>query len=768
MASFEPSIQVQRAVSLLQKHRYVLSARIVEVDGKIGLTRVAVELPVELPSGWVAQRQSPNGVRSVETVTFNFSTAYPLRAPLITLRDDFNRSLPHIYPGSAPGPVRPCIYDGDLSELLQQGGIWAIVDHLCHWLDNAATDSLIESRQGWEPIRRDEVGDWIVANAGDLQHFGDQKGHPFHVFRDVWFILMPRIEEPASRRFFYGDIGPNVKVTETLEGFSIRTDDKKSVGHSIGVIVHPGKNKSASPFVTDVYVPDSVRTAEDLANAAQQYGCERGLSSALGRLRYCLSASPAKEKLPLVIVFCARRPFQVIGTGSRIELVPYLTELRACFDKTTTVYPLSHRDSVEIDLLRRLSGTDDKARERKQLVQLGCGSLGSKIAVHLARGGDGPTCIADFAFLKPHHAARHALLPRQRDSDGTWAGSKAEAVAEVLGGLGQTPKVVDQDIRLIRPESEHFRSLFPKNLWAVVNSTASLAVRERLSSISPDILPARVIETSLWGTSRAGLITVEGSGRNPSSTDLTANAYLLLSEDETLRQSVLACKDQIGRQLVGQGCGSATMVISDMRISLFAASMAQAINSMQREGLPIDGKIWLGAISTDGMNLNWMEYTLAPTKIVKVDNADGWTLRILPRAQSKIAAECLHYPVVETGGIMTGFVSEVQRAVTIADVIPAPCDSIRSAEKFVLGVKGVNRILERYVELTGGSLYCVGTWHSHLLQQGPSPTDYATGELIADLNPFPLAMLVKTPSGFRGLVTNARGSDGSIEHNFAS
>ena len=43
-------------------------------------------------------------------------------------------------------------------------------------------------------------------------------------------------------------------------------------------------------------------------------------------------------------------------------------------------------------------------------------------------------------------------------------------------------------------------------------------------------MPARVIETSLFAGGGVGTITVEGPGRNPSTTDLIAEFYAILHE----------------------------------------------------------------------------------------------------------------------------------------------------------------------------------------------------------------------------------------------
>lgn len=74
-----------------------------------------------MPNAWMADGVSPNGVRAIEPVTLVFPAAFPLKAPLIFLRADFDRSLAHVQPGSPDEPPAPCIYDGSLLELLQHG-----------------------------------------------------------------------------------------------------------------------------------------------------------------------------------------------------------------------------------------------------------------------------------------------------------------------------------------------------------------------------------------------------------------------------------------------------------------------------------------------------------------------------------------------------------------------------------------------------------------------------------------------------------------------
>ena len=58
----------------------------------------------------------------------------------------------------------PCVYDGPLEDLLHQegDGLSEILNQLSEWLGKASIGDLIDSKQGWEPIRRDNTFGWMV------------------------------------------------------------------------------------------------------------------------------------------------------------------------------------------------------------------------------------------------------------------------------------------------------------------------------------------------------------------------------------------------------------------------------------------------------------------------------------------------------------------------------------------------------------------------------------------------------------------------------
>ena len=297
---------------------------------------------------------------------------------------------------------------------------------------------------------------------------------------------------------------------------------------------------------------------------------------------------------------------------------------------------------------------------------------------------------------------------------------------------------------------ERARDAWSRDSWAVVNATASLAVREALGA--SEAIPARVVEMSLFTGGRVGTITVEGPARNPNTTDLTAAFYAILQDRPDLGSIVLNRDSSVSRRSTGHGCGSLTMAMSDGRVSLFAAGMSEYLLASQREGLPEGGgEVLIGRLSNDGLGVEWEHWRIPPVTAVQTRNGDVWRVHIHARALSKMHEEVARWSEVETGGVLVGKLSEVARVAHVVDVVEAPEDSRRTSNEFVLGTQVLRQRLQAYSERVDWSLYCLGTWHSHLSPGGPSDTDRATARAVSLARLTPSIFLILTPDGFHAL-----------------
>jgi integrative and conjugative element protein (TIGR02256 family) len=757
-------LAIRDGLKLLSQHPAAQKLSNLYKDEKNDSIKILVSLKIGLPSRWIADGKSPDGVLATEPVTFVFPADYPIHAPTVILRDDFDRSHAHIQPGAPDSPIIPCIYDGDLNELLQYRGLWEIVNQAISWLEKAATRTLIDPEQGWEPVRRDNLDHCIIADSSFLYSLVSQS-EKHHIFSFLYLKShLQKNNRSSTKYLIYGNIEKERLNISPLDPKSLkqnlfedRCSDNAVIGISIAIIVTPGKLPSGKFLISDQYSPETVTNLAELKQKAQAYGCKNALDTIICHLRKCAQTlSSHRSTFPVTIILCARRPHNLIGSDSNIELLPYITEIQLpkLFPKgdETPVYPAGHRESISPELLKRLSGETLSSAER-DVVLVGCGSLGSKIALHLARSGTAPSAVIDKGFLSPHNAARHALIPGPQIFQAGWLSSKAQALTEAIQGLGQSTKSYREDVTYAATDEALTKKLFPKKIWGIINATASLTVREAIASIPVSQLNSRTIETSLFGGGAVGIMSVEGNNRNPNSLDLIAEAYEFMRQDEFLSQTVFEDSDIIQFQEIGQGCGSATMIMSDARISLFAASMAQGIAQLRVNDFPtLNGRLLMGRLTEDEMGLSWEAVNIPPVYLVEIDNSP-WTVRISARANHKICQEYKFYPNIETGGILVGRVSEVSKTFLVTDVLPAPSDSKRLPNQFVLGTHDVSKMLQAYEASCKSALYCLGTWHTHLNASGPSQTDIRTAKLICESRIMPSILVIKNKSGYRAILS---------------
>ena len=754
MTGAGPDDAVRRALALISEHPGVEGVDAPLSDAASGATTVDVTFRVNLPSEWRRQGESPSGVRNREVVRFDFSAGYPLYPPTLSLREDFTRNLPHMQPWVKDGRPVPCICDGNTAELLHQDGLAGIVNQASLWLDNAALGRLIDPEQGWEPVRRDSLHDDVVADAGHLQGLVERRGG--WRFLKVSYL---KIGAADGDFFVHGQVLREVvKVNPASVGQHFREgeldgDAGLRCGASLALIAWPGNLPSGEAIVTGDYFPETVETIDGLKERAAMYGCGGELDSGLRWLQRCLSGWGEAGPFPMPVILLARRPMHLIGSTSPIELCPYMVEIwtPGLFGDggATAVRAAAHRHTISRPLLAGMAGRA-ATRERPRWALVGAGSLGSKLALHLARAGNGPEVVVDRSGMSPHNAARHALVPATGDMQYLWMDAKARNLCQALRGLDQDPTALVADAVAIAMDRKRAQGAWSRKSWAVVNATASLAVREAFG-VSEWIRP-RVVEASLFAGGRVGAVTVEGPGRNPSTTDLMAEFYAMLQEERELSSIVFDDRRAMARQGTGHGCGSLTMAMSDGRLSLFAAGMAEYLLGRQENGLPDEGgDVVIGRVSDDGLGMEWRAEGIPPVTVVEPKNGSPWRVHLHQRVLSKMHAEAARWPDAETGGVLMGRLSEVSRVAHVVDVVEAPEDSERSASEFILGMQGLRRRLQDYSTAVGWSLYSLGTWHSHLSPGGPSPTDRATARAVSLARLAPSIFVIMTPTGLEAL-----------------
>lgn len=753
---------VHRALTAAAAHSAVVTVGQSVVDPRTETLRVEIVFDTNPWSDWVAAGQSPTGVRPTEAVLFDFPSNYPETPPVPSLRPDFNRSLPHFQPFLHCGRPVPCLYDGSLVELLHRDGFWVLCDQMAEWLRRAANESLMDETHGWEPVRRDDLQVFLEADAEIMREIVDPRGG--HQVRRLDYLRT--LSEP--RTVVFGQIrgrivgfdrqstGDFLSERGGWDGF------KYLGGRSLALLVWAGQTEHGQLVECRRYLPESVSTAEHLEERAALYGCSKEFKDSVRRVHRAVGQFPWLRSFPLAIVFLVRRPFRLIGSDSNIEICPYMTSfaiLEADRDMTEAVAPAGHLQPLSCTLLSRMA-TGKRETTRRRWVLVGAGSVGSKIALHLARAGRGPAVVIDNQTMGAHNMARHALHPVAGDPS-SWLGRKAETLARTLCALDQPVESVFENAKALALSEERCSVLRRKDTWAIVNSTASIPVRNALAAL--DRAP-RVIETSLFAGGTVGVLTVNGHDGNPNTVDMMMEFYRQMADDACLSRMFANHTNSISRQEIGQGCGSMTMVMSDGRLSLYAAGMAEYLLRKHQEGLPADaGEILVGQLDQDGLGVTWCAHCVPPVRVVPATvSGEPWTVRVHHHAVDKMENETHQWRGVETGGIVMGCVSEVTKSISVVDVLPCPKDSKRSTSAFLLGIAGGQEEICAFRKRSNGFLDVVGTWHSHLADGEASKLDRDTARGLANEAKRPVLSLIRSPGGLTAWIADVDGAQAEV------
>ena len=280
---------LDRAVVLARAHPQVVSTSFHADEGRAAADLV---FHVNLASEFQRYGESRSGVRSTEPVRFHFPRDYPMQAPELSLRDDFSRNHPHMQPWLIDGRPVPCIYDGNLRELLHHEGFVGLLNQTAVWLDRAADGTLIDPDQGWEPVRRDSCDDHLIADADALRDLTScSKGYRFLRLGYVQSDSKARyvLGGISSKRFFWSN---RILLGSAASG---------GMRRSLALVVWPRAGSACKAVMCDTYLPETVDSVGALRRRAAEYHCLDELDDGLVNLKWRLSVHRDKGRSSLSV-----------------------------------------------------------------------------------------------------------------------------------------------------------------------------------------------------------------------------------------------------------------------------------------------------------------------------------------------------------------------------------------------------------------------------------------------------------------------------------
>lgn len=734
-------------VEQLRHHPSVYKVSDITPNGD-GSYLVEVVIAVQLPSRVRAAGVSATGVRDKEPVVFLFDKLWPFSAPDMGLRKDFPLHFPHINPHHKGELVHPCIYEGSTSELLQREGLEVLVDQLAIWLSKAAAGTLINFDQGWEPRRRDSVAGVLAFDADKLLTQLDKNGAP------IWLPVFYR----TFNDYFHGIVGERRQRQPLWFSAKSQNDglDRFVEGTTSALLIGV-KHVDGDAPIADSYQPESVQTLQDLYDTAVGFGIDVNKLSAALKSHLDGSRKHAKtfgwpDPFRIAVILAIRRPAPLISAfGRDVELLPYVVRYATTSDDRFTrdarVEPVSHEQTINPRLLRATSGTKDIVTEQT-LVIWGCGSLGSKIVLHLARAGFGDFVLVDRDRFSSHNMARHALIMRPERPLFPYKALMMKGLLDELGHDGGRP--VLEDIATLLCNEKQAKKAAPNSASFIIDTTASQEVLEVACGTGAiGKSAARYVRSALVSAGRCCFVALEGVSRNPRADDMQAMFFARVRNTPPLRELIEGYAAQEDRIFVGQNCSSVTTIIDDAHISRAASIASVQIERWLDVEPPKDGVLGIGVQDASGVGMQWHTVVCGETTVLSTASDGGWEVRVIQSVREQIEQDVAHWRPCETGGAIVGHVHWGRRCIVIGGLVDAPPDSKRTATRFLLGADGLEDALRTAHRDSQGYLHFIGTWHSHPTGGPISSVDEKTLDEIAKLGcGLPVISLVWTPAGF--------------------
>jgi integrative and conjugative element protein (TIGR02256 family) len=388
-------------------------------------------------------------------------------------------------------------------------------------------------------------------------------------------------------------------------------------------------------------------------------------------------------------------------------------------------------DRPEI-IVQRDAGTPAHLWRGRHVALLGCGAIGSTVAMLLSRAGVARLQLFDNGIVKP------GLVVRQIFDRHQIGYSKARATRTNVRYIDPKIEVVahHSNILGILRTVELVKDLCDTDV--VINATASPRVASALEFHFrewPKEHPP-ILSIAIGHKADAGVMTLAQRAVAGVTYDLDRRLKLEFARSPNghhLLEEFWPTKVEGSRLFQPEpGCSDPTFVGSAADIAVLTGRMLNVAS------------LWLGRNVTDraygfGMNVPPTPQTVAelpreaefcwPTDAIYADPRHGYQIRLSSAARAAMLSwmrksERLCGVDVETGGVLFGQIDDFLKVIWVTTAIGPPPDSTASTHGFICGTDGVALINEELVASSRGSVSFVGMWHTHPgSKPDPSPTD---------------------------------------------
>lgn len=382
--------------------------------------------------------------------------------------------------------------------------------------------------------------------------------------------------------------------------------------------------------------------------------------------------------------------------------------------ESVKLYPMNVVSNFDPYLAARMTGREQ--HDRRKVVMVGAGAVGSLVADTLSREGRFSWTIIDNDVLLPHNLARHAL-------SGPYVGCpKALGLQLHLekNVLGCTVEGIVADV--IKPAEQVEKvDLALDSADIILDAAASVPVSRYLCDLSAS---ARRTAFFFNPSGTAAVLMVENAERTVDLRIIEAEFYSRILSNSELANILIVTPERL------QYSGDCRAVTTRM-----PASRAQILGGLisQELGKALDTpqallKIWqiadTGAVTV---------ISYQPEQPVSCQIAE-WKVSLLPSVVEHIQGmRCAKLPC-ETGGALMGVVDIPAKRIEVITALPPPPDSEERPNEFVRGIEGLEAMVKASMAHTLDLIRYVGEWHSHPkgCGTGPSKIDLSQLAILAE------------------------------------
>jgi len=387
--------------------------------------------------------------------------------------------------------------------------------------------------------------------------------------------------------------------------------------------------------------------------------------------------------------------------------------------RTRSISSTISRLCFDRDLAASIAGT--AAADRRKVVLIGAGSLGSQLGMDLAREGAYEWNVVDSDALLPHNLARHALLAPEIGAP------KAAALARQIGLLlNEKQSAIIADV--LAPDADQQKELDAAFGAAsiIVDTSASVGIARHLSDLP---CAARRVCAFFNPSGTSVVLLAEDAQRNITLRDLEAQYHRVILTEPSLAEHLNA--SQGGVRFSGS-CRSLTNKIPATRAAILSALAARGIaDALQSDGAQVT--VW--TLGADG-SVAVVRRDGEPVSRITVGK---WQVNYDRGFLAQLSALRDQRLPNETGGAIVGIADMSRSALHLAHALPEPEDSRSSPTRFERGVVGLVESIDDVAHRSMHQVRYLGEWHSHPRYANALPSDtdiaqlaYLGGELAAD------------------------------------